>query len=188
MNTIKRNFTLIEILVAVAVLVIMMGFQFTGGAQRVWSANTARTEMSAQADAIFSLIREDLEHIYIVEEDEDMDAQSGWYCRHSDGTSINDTPFAASDKSLKDLCFFTQATDGIENYTPGSGRSLIYGVRYHFAPATGDLGEEERQAQEDQRPLVVDGLREYGCLPDAGNGGAQVPAAVEHIRIPEARL
>lgn len=138
MNTIKRNFTLIEILVAVAVLVIMMGFlfQFTGGAQRVWSANTARTEMSAQADAIFSLIREDLEHIYIVEEFEDLDAQSGWYCRHESGYFGS-----SSSGSLQDFCFFTQAIDGIENYTPGSGRSLIYGVRYHFAPATGDLGE-----------------------------------------------
>ncbi|MCQ2396394.1 MAG: hypothetical protein MJ106_01700 [Lentisphaeria bacterium] len=138
MNTIKRNFTLIEILVAVAILVIMMGFllQFTGGAQRVWAANTARTEMSAQADAIFSLIKEDLEHIYIVEEDEDLDAQSGWYCRHESAYFGS-----SSSGSLQDLCFFTQATDGIENYTPGSGRSLIYGVRYHFAQATGDMGE-----------------------------------------------
>lgn len=136
MNKIKHNFTLLEILVAVAVLVIMMGFllQFTGSAQKIWAANTARTEMSAQADAIFSLLKEDLEHIYIVEAYEDLDAQSGWYCRHTDGTSANDTPFATSGKNLEDFCFFTQATDGIENYTPGSGRSLIYGVRYHFEP------------------------------------------------------
>lgn len=139
MNTIKHNFTLIEILVAVAVLVIMMGFlfQFTTGAQRVWSANTARTEMSAQADAIFSLIKEDLEHIYIVEDFDDLDAQSGWFCKHESGY-----PFTRSaTDNLQNFCFFTQAIDGIEDYTPGSGRSLIYGVRYHFDSATGDLGE-----------------------------------------------
>lgn len=136
MKAIKHNFTLVEILVAVAILVIMMGFlfQFTGAAQKVWSANTARTEMSAQADAIFSLLAEDLEHIYIVEEYEDLDAQSGWYCKHT-----NNHYFAApsSDDNLEDLCFFTQAVDDVEGHDVGS----IYGVRYHFDSATGEMGE-----------------------------------------------
>ena len=45
MNKSRHNFTLLEILVAVAVLVIMMSFlfQFVISAQRVWAASTART-------------------------------------------------------------------------------------------------------------------------------------------------
>ena len=68
MKELRRHpFTLIEVLVAVAVLVIMMGFifQFTGIAQKLWASNTGRTEMSAQADAVFSLLQEDLEHLLI---------------------------------------------------------------------------------------------------------------------------
>ena len=137
MKELRRHpFTLIEVLVAVAVLVIMMGFifQFTGSAQKLWASNTGRTEMSAQADAVFSLLQEDLEHLYLALEEEDLDAQAGWYIRHEKpGDPTIASLFSASaDRPLKDLCFFTQDT------APQSPaiQAAIYPVRYHFVPGT----------------------------------------------------
>ena len=131
----SHSFTLIEVLAAVAVLVIMMGFifQFTGSAQKLWASNTGRTEMSAQADAVFSLLQEDLEHMYVVSPEEDLDAQAGWYIRHETPEGSASSLFSASaDRPLKDLCFFTQDT------APQSPaiQAAIYPVRYHFVPGT----------------------------------------------------
>lgn len=100
----EHFFSLIELLVAVAVLVILMGFlfQFTGSAQKLWSSNTARTEMSSQAEVVFDVLQKDLEKMYVVTADEDIDAQAGW---------MLDT---------NDLCFFIE-----EN-------GVISQVRYHL--------------------------------------------------------
>lgn len=145
MKELRRHpFTLIEVLVAVAVLVIMMGFifQFTGSAQKLWASNTGRTEMSAQANAVFSLLQEDLEHMYVVSPEEDLDAQAGWYILHEtpDGSASSETPEDSAsslfsntaNRPLKDLCFFTQDT------APQSPaiQAAIYPVRYHFVPGT----------------------------------------------------
>ncbi len=129
----SQSFTLIEVLAAVAVLVIMMGFifQFTGSAQKLWASNTGRTEMAAQADAVFSLLQEDLEHLYVVAPEEDLDAQAGWYIRHKNPSDSTVSLFSNNaDRPLEDLCFFTQDT------APQSPaiQAAIYSVRYHFAP------------------------------------------------------
>ena len=50
----------------------------------------------------------------------------------------------------------------------------------------GDLGPQGREAEEDHRRLVVDGLREHDRLPDARGGGAEEPAAAVDLRLPEA--
>lgn len=133
-NTQSHFFTLVEILTAVAVLVIMMSFifEFTNAAQRLWGTNTGRTEMSAQADSIFTLINEDLENIYVVSPDEDIDAQAGWYCMHGNGTT--DKPFAITKGyNLKDFCFFTQTREiAVADTDQDSNKSFIHPVRYHF--------------------------------------------------------
>ena len=129
----NHPYTLLEVLVAVAVLLIMMGFlfQFAGGAQKLWASSTARSEMSAKADAIFNLIGEDLENMYVVSAEEDLDAQAAWYCAHVNPSGTNSKVFSTSSEyNLDNFCFFTQATDGAED----ANRSLIYGVRYHFEP------------------------------------------------------
>lgn len=131
MKELRRHpFTLIEVLVAVAVLVIMMGFifQFTGSAQKLWASNTGRTEMSAQADAVFSLLQEDLEHMYVVSPEEDLDAQAGWYIRHKTPGGSSSSLFSnTAERPLEDLCFFTQ------DIAP---QAILYPVRYHFVPGT----------------------------------------------------
>lgn len=131
----SHSFTLIEVLAAVAVLVIMMGFifQFTSSAQKLWASNTGRTEMSAQANAVFSLLQEDLEHMYVVSPEEDLDAQAGWYIRHKNPDDSTVSLFSnTAERPLKDLCFFTQDT------APQSPaiQAAIYPVRYHFVPGT----------------------------------------------------
>ena len=135
----NHPYTLLEVLVAVAVLVIMMGFlfQFAGGAQKLWSSSTARSEMSAKADAIFNLIGEDLENMYVVPADEDLDAQAAWYCAHVKEGASPRVFSSSSDYNLDNFCFFAQATDNVDD----PNRSLIYGVRYHFDPK--DPADEE---------------------------------------------
>lgn len=56
------HYTLIEVLVAIAVLALMMSFlfQFTGSAQRIWSASNASMDVASSSDAILALLDEDL--------------------------------------------------------------------------------------------------------------------------------
>lgn len=64
----KRNhcFTLVELLVAMVVLVVMMGFllQFTSGAQRIWAATTSDDEAFQSAQIVMQIMTEDLENIF----------------------------------------------------------------------------------------------------------------------------
>ncbi len=120
MNKIRHNFTLLEILVAVAVLVIMMGFlfQFVISAQRVWAASTARTDMADQANAIFQLLGEDINQVITVAENEDLDSVMGWHCAPD--------PNSSNPGNLQRLCFF--CTDRDES------NGAIYGVMYYYLP------------------------------------------------------
>ncbi len=142
----KHAFTLAEVLVAVAVLLIMMTFifQYTASAQRLWAANTARTEMSAQANALFSLLEQDLESMYVVQEDEEIDAQAGWYCCHEKVDSGDKAAFSVlADYNLLDFCFFTEDPD--PESTGANAHATIYPVRYHFdAKDPGEVYNEGR--------------------------------------------
>ena len=76
---VRRHFTLLEILVAVGILVIMMLFlfQLTIGAQRLWSASTARTSMAEQANAIFTILEEDMSQmLFSTETDLEMNVHT----------------------------------------------------------------------------------------------------------------
>ena len=60
-----RAFTLVEIMVTMAILVVMMSFlfQFVLGAQRVWSGTTKDMEMFEQAQIIFNVMESDLKNM-----------------------------------------------------------------------------------------------------------------------------
>ncbi|MBR6470547.1 MAG: hypothetical protein IKS83_02000 [Victivallales bacterium] len=120
MKHFRHNFTLLEILVAVAVLVIMMGFlfQFVISAQRVWAASAARTYMADQADAVFHLMDEDFQQIVVIPEDEDMDSIMGWHCDPPPKANLN------SMDSLSQLCLFVTDQDDDDG--------AIYGVMYYY--------------------------------------------------------
>ena len=62
-----RYYTLVEIMVAVAILVIMMGFlfQFVIGAQRIWSASTRTGSLFEKAQIVFEVMETDLKNAVI---------------------------------------------------------------------------------------------------------------------------
>lgn len=65
-----RRYTLVEILVAMAILVIMMSFlfQFVIGAQRIWSASTRTSSVFDKAQIVFDVIETDLKNAQFSDE------------------------------------------------------------------------------------------------------------------------
>ena len=118
MKHFRNNFTLLEILVAVAVLVIMMSFlfQFVVSAQRVWAAASARTYLADQAHAVFQLMGEDFGQIVTVIEEDDPDSVAGWHCTPN--------PKATNPGNLTRLCFFVEDRDDADG--------ALYGVMYYY--------------------------------------------------------
>lgn len=64
-NIQKRHFTLVELMVAMGVLVIMMGFlfQFTIGAQRIWNASSRQTTSFSTAQVVMDVLNDDLQNM-----------------------------------------------------------------------------------------------------------------------------
>ena len=61
----QKYYTLVEIMVAMAILVIMMGFlfQFAIGAQRIWSASESTSTTFDQAQIALQLLENDLQSV-----------------------------------------------------------------------------------------------------------------------------
>lgn len=70
-NIQKRHFTLVELMVAMGVLVIMMGFlfQFTIGAQRIWNASSKQTVAFSSAHVLLDILNDDLQNMRYSKED-----------------------------------------------------------------------------------------------------------------------
>ena len=64
-NMHQKKFTLVELMVAMAILVIMMGFlfQFVNGARRIWMASTATAEAFDDAQIVLQTMENDLKKI-----------------------------------------------------------------------------------------------------------------------------
>lgn len=120
------HYTLIEVLVAVAVLALMMSFlfQFTAGAQRIWSASNANTGITANADVLFALLDEDLMQMLV----DDEEGMSYTGSVSGDGTDADFGFFAISGRKGG-----VKAGGGDSANEVGS---LIY-VQYHY-----DSGEK----------------------------------------------
>lgn len=60
-----HGFTLVELMVAMAVLIIMMGFlfQFVLGAQRVWSASEEKNDIFQTANIVLNVVETDLHNM-----------------------------------------------------------------------------------------------------------------------------
>lgn len=65
-----KHYTLVEIMVAMAILVIMMGFlfQFVIGAQRIWSASTRTGSLFEKAQIVFDVLETDLKNAQFSDE------------------------------------------------------------------------------------------------------------------------
>lgn len=60
----RKSYTLVELMIAMAILVIMMGFlfQFLNSAQRLWSASSNSSQVFDTAQVIFDVIETDLKN------------------------------------------------------------------------------------------------------------------------------
>ncbi len=104
-----RRYTLVEILVAMAILVIMMSFlfQFVIGAQRIWSASTRTSSVFEQAQVVLELLENDLQNSLVVDEKENPGGSIPLLFRRDTSTG-----------NLNDLYVFT-STDATANTDVG---------------------------------------------------------------------
>ena len=124
----QTHYTLIEVLVAIAVLALMMSFifQFTSGAQRVWRASNENMDVSSNADVIFSLLDEDLGQMQV-------DAERGL------AYNIN--------ASAHSFGFYTISSRGGAAATDPQVGSLLY-VRYQFDSTNHKLHRVQANAED----------------------------------------
>lgn len=68
----KYAFSLVELLVAIGMLVVMMGFlfQFVIGSQRIWSASNRNASVFTDAQLVFSLLERDMHNAMFQYSDE----------------------------------------------------------------------------------------------------------------------
>jgi len=61
----RRNFSLVELMVAMAILIIMMGFlfQFVNGARRIWMSSTVTAEAFDDGQIVLQVMENDLKNI-----------------------------------------------------------------------------------------------------------------------------
>ena len=134
-----RVFTLVEIMVTMAILVVMMGFlfQFVLGAQRIWSATTKDTEMFEQAQIIFYVMEADLKNMICEVPDENPDGGMQVYL---------DTEAAGDDDKgnrLNQICFMTSySSEASETSTDSDDNRLtkrigVYPVCYQLVSIPG---------------------------------------------------
>ena len=109
-----KSFTLVEIMIAMAVLVIMMGFlfQFINSAQKLWSASTRTASLFDQAQLVLQLIEQDLQSALVVDE------------KDCPGGSIPMILYQDSDDHLINLFLFTP-TEGTSHNNVG-----VYPILY----------------------------------------------------------
>ena len=93
----SRHFSLIELMIAMAILVIMMGFlfQFTISAQRLWSASNNNDVLFEQAQLCFDLIEKDLKAAIVQDETSNPGRGIPYYINTAalDGTSAEQLLF-----------------------------------------------------------------------------------------------
>ncbi len=130
-----RAFTLVEIMVTMAILVVMMSFlfQFVLGAQRVWSGTTKDMEMFEQAQVIFDVMEKDLKNMICEVPKDNPDGGMQIYL---------DTVSSGDDENrLNQMCFMTsyvsEATEDTGIPSDNNRRTKrvgVYPVCYQLIP------------------------------------------------------
>ena len=105
-NIRKRHFTLVELMVAMGVLVIMMGFlfQFTIGAQRIWNASSRQTISFSTAQVVMDVLNDDLQNM-----------------RYSNDAYETMPFYVRKDGDDLTMCFFTDSPS-----SPGFGNGVVH--------------------------------------------------------------
>lgn len=130
-----RAFTLVEIMVTMAILVVMMSFlfQFVLGAQRVWSGTTKNMEIFEDAQAIFDVMEADLKNMICEIPEDNPDGGILFYL---------DTESGSGDKKnrLTDMCFMSSYVSGVEKEDGANAkiqRTGIFPIYYQLVPTSG---------------------------------------------------
>ena len=130
-----RAFTLVEIMVTMAILVVMMSFlfQFVLGAQRVWSGTTKNMEIFEDAQAIFDVMEADLKNMICEIPEDNPDGGILFYL---------DTESGSGDEKnrLKDMCFMSTYASGVEKEDGANAkiqRTGIFPIYYQLVPTSG---------------------------------------------------
>ena len=128
-------FTLVELMVAMAILVIMMGFlfEFVIGAQRIWSASSRKTSLFETAQIVFSLFEQDFQNAIITDEP---------------GRSIP--------------CFVHKAGQSSSNYPIGSGYEEVF---CWFVSQSEELSTQKDVDKIGACPILYFFIREEGSKP-----------------------
>ncbi len=122
-NIQKRHFTLVELMVAMGVLVIMMGFlfQFTIGAQRIWNASSKQTTSFNSAQVLMDVLNNDLQNMcYSNEAGETLP-----FYLHKDGNDVI-MAFFADFTSSQGVRIGSGAADTANNLTQVGTYPVIY--------------------------------------------------------------
>ncbi len=118
-----RHFTLVELMIAMTVLVIMMGFlfQFIISAQRLWSASNNNDVLFEQAQLCFDLIEKDFKAAIVQEETSNPGRGIPYYINPTalDGTS-----------PAQLLCLVTQTGSDQTTLDPTNGSDAFPVVYY----------------------------------------------------------
>jgi hypothetical protein len=130
-----RVFTLVEIMVTMAILVVMMSFlfQFVLGAQRIWSGTTKNMEMFEDAQVIFDVMEADLKNMIFEIPEDNPDGGILFYLDKESGSD---------DKKdrLKDMCFMASYSSGVEKKDGANAaiqRTGVYPIYYQLVPTSG---------------------------------------------------
>ncbi len=135
MKTMKTHrFTLVELLVSMAVLVVMVGFmfEFVSGAQRIWTSSSGSTSLFEQSELIFNYVGTDLKNAQ--SESVLGEKVPFYYASSIEGTNGQDPTSTGgpnggvvTDGEASDLSFVTRTADG---------KALP--VKYFFIKSNGD--------------------------------------------------
>jgi hypothetical protein len=134
-----RHYTLVEIMVAMAILVIMMGFlfHFVIGAQRVWSATTRSSAVFDKAQIVLDVLENDLRNALVSDE---PGREIPVYLRREldSGPPYDDAPFGEHIKKLYVGVVTNTSSRGEEESATASlpieGETYVgtYPVLYYF--------------------------------------------------------
>lgn len=131
-----HRFTLVEIMVTLAIIVVMMGFlfHFVIGAQRIWSATSKGSEMFEEAQIILQVLESDLKGMVCeLAEDNPSGAFPVTFTRSASG-ELQELFFMSSQSAVNvDLPTTPPPTDE-EKLTPRVG---VYPVYYKLVSVTG---------------------------------------------------
>jgi len=155
-----RFFTLIEILVAVAVLVIMMGFlfQFVAGAQRIWGVSSSRSIQARRARTVLNFLQEDFNSIKAGE----TVGRGYYFIRHeidSDNSELilirkKNSSMQVVKYTLKDNNLYREVV--IENFPENCCRLIKCDVKVYQDP------EDESKTVNYDYVFSFDGVYKYG--------------------------